>query len=317
MYVSPQDYLDPISMGNGLSSGLSDLGNDLEGVGSMLGSTQGDDVARFTQPIAGMAQGALSASQALSPMSMFAPLLGGIGSLLQSLGGLFGGGPQQQRTSPTTPHAGARPQSGQQFFSNATASSTGDPHLSFNGTNGAGNSSNAKWDSMASHQDLLDSNSFSGGYRVSTTATAPNSSGVTYNQSATVSTRNGHDSVSLDAGGNASVSRNGQSYSIADGQSMSLGSGETVSRAQNGNLTIDDATNNGGSISTTLSENGHGVDVNVQADNVDLGGDLAGGSASTPAPQPAWVPQPPQNIGYAPNRRYPMDNASTEVAAME
>lgn len=213
------------------------------------------------------------------------------------------------------------PQQGQQqFFGNATASSTGDPHLAFNGTNANGTTTNEKWNSMSSHRDLLGSNSFAGGYRVSTSATAPNSSGVTYNQSASVTTNAGADSVSLDNQGNATITGNGQTSSIADGQSFSLGNGETVSRAQNGTLTIDDNNGNGGSIATTLSENGNGVDVNVQASNVDLGGALAEGpNAQSPGGQTAWVPQPygqPQPGNY-PTRRYAMDDTPMDIGAME
>jgi hypothetical protein len=307
-----------MTMGNGLGSGFfGDLADGLEGAGSsLLGTTQGDDVSRFAPPNLGSVIGS-AASQALTPgVSMFGPLLNGVGSLLSSLGNFFSGGSGSQSTPAPVQ---STPQQGQQYFGNATASSTGDPHLAFNGTSATGSNSNAKWDSMASHQNLLDSNSFAGGYRVSTTATAPNSSGVTYNQSASVSTNGGRDSVTLGVNGSATISRNGHSSAIADGQSFSLGNGETVSRAQNGSLTIDDTNSNGGSISTTLSENGNGVDVNVQANNVDLGGDLAGGpNAQTTGTQTAWNPPPfGQQLGNHPSRRYTMDESPMELGATD
>jgi hypothetical protein len=51
----------------------------------------------------------------------------------------------------------------------------------------------------------------------------------------------------------------------------------------------------GGSITTTLSQNGHGVDVTAQANNVDLGGDL--------------VNQPQQPISQALPIRMPLQLA--------
>ena len=62
--------------------------------------------------------------------------------------------------------------------------------------------------------------------------------------------------------------------SLANGQSYDLGNGETVTRNANGSLAVTDNNGMGGTITTTLSENGQGVDVTAQANNVDLGGDL-------------------------------------------
>src|SRR5579864_5557103 len=63
---------------------------------------------------------------------------------------------------------------GSSYFQNASASSTGDPHLAFNGTNASGNAQQTRFNSMSSHEDLLSSNSFQGGYRISTRTTQPN-----------------------------------------------------------------------------------------------------------------------------------------------
>lgn len=163
---------------------------------------------------------------------------------------------------------------GQQHFSNATASSVGDPHLAFDGTNGAGQSQHTRFDSMQGHSDLLDSSSFAGGYRISTRVTQPNGNGVTYNRAATIATNFGNTRVSLDASGQARIVSNGQNIEIAYGQAVDLGNGEQVSRNADGSLVIADNDGMGGTIVTRLSTNGAGVDVNVDARNVDLGGDL-------------------------------------------
>ncbi len=50
----------------------------------------------------------------------------------------------------------ARLYGNERYFRNATASSDGDPHLSFDGEH---------WNNMTSHPDLLHSDSFAGGFR--------------------------------------------------------------------------------------------------------------------------------------------------------
>jgi len=170
----------------------------------------------------------------------------------------------------------SQPQPGapQNYYSNASASSAGDPHLAFNGTDATGDTHAAKFDSMTAHADFLDSNSFAGGYRVSTDVTAPQANGVTWNRSATVTTNYGGTSVSLDKDGHASIAENGRTFSLANGQSVDLGNGETAVRAADGSFTITDNDGRGGFLATTLRTNGQGVDVNVNAQNVELGGDV-------------------------------------------
>lgn len=186
--------------------------------------------------------------------SIVSQLLGIIQQLMSMLGlggagnGLFG-----------------NPQGPEQYFQSASGASTGDPHLSFNGNH---------FDSMVGHSDLLDSDSFTGGLQISTSVTQPGSNGVTFNQQATVSSNFGQTQVSLDKSGNATIVQNGQTMSLANGQSVDLGDGEIVTRNQDGSLVINDDNGMGGTMSTTLSENGQGVDVNTQANNIDLGGDL-------------------------------------------
>lgn len=203
-------------------------------------------------------------------------LMNVLGQIASMIGGAFSG-PQPQ---------GA----GQQFYQSANGSSTGDPHLAFSGTNGAGTSA-SHFDSMQSHENLLDSDSFNGGFRISTQTTAPAANGVTYNQRATVTTDGGATQVSLDKNGAATLSQFGEQRAIADGQTIDLGNGESVARANDGSLTIVESNAQGGRITTTLRENGHGVDVSAQAQNVDLGGYLVN---RTLAPQP--VPSQPPHV---------------------
>jgi hypothetical protein len=165
-------------------------------------------------------------------------------------------------------------QGNEQFFQNASGASVGDPHLSFNGTTSNGAADSTRFDNMNSHGDLLDSDSFSGGYQISTNVTQPGANGVTFNQSATITTGFGGTRVSLDKNGNATIVQNGQSIALVNGQSYDLGDGETVARDGNGSVVVTDNNGMGGTITTTLSENGQGVNVNAQASNVDLGGDL-------------------------------------------
>lgn len=192
--------------------------------------------------------------------------------------------------------------SGEQFFNDAQASSLGDPHLSFSGNGG---SEQTHFDSMTGHGDLLSSDSFEGGYQLSTQTTAPAPNGVTYNQNATVTTNNGNTSITLDKNGTATLMRNGQTMQIADGQRIGLGNGEFVQRAQDGSLSIYNRNRQGGSIETTMRLNGQGVDVSVRAHRVDLSGDLP--QAAQPQPG-SWLrrrestgTQPHAQFGPAPD----------------
>jgi hypothetical protein len=197
------------------------------------------------------------------------PLQSGLGSILSQLLGAL----QQLLSMFGVGSAFGSAAGGEQYFANASGSSTGDPHLAFNGNSGGGTQA-AHFDSMTDHPDLLESDSFAGGYQISTNVTQPGANGVTYNRQATVSTGFGGTQVSLDNSGNATIMQNGQTITLADGQSMALGNGETVTRNANGSVIVRDDNGLGGTITTTLSENGKGVDVNVQSSNVDLGGDL-------------------------------------------
>jgi hypothetical protein len=163
---------------------------------------------------------------------------------------------------------------GANYFQSATASSTGDPHLAFTGTTAGGSAQQSHFDSMTSHGDLLDSDSFAGGYRVSTEVTAANANGVTFNRSAAIATNFGATQVSLDNTGRAAITQNGRTISLANGQTVFLGDGESATRSADGSVVVTDGNAMGGTITATLRENGQGVDVKTQANNVDLGGDL-------------------------------------------
>jgi hypothetical protein len=163
--------------------------------------------------------------------------------------------------------------SAQPFFNSAQASSQGDPHLAFDGTTGSG-AQQARFDSMDDHPDLLDSNSFRGGFRIATAVTQPDANGVTFNRRASVTTDFGATQVSLDNHGDARVMRHGKSTVLSAGQSLQLGPRESVVRNADGSVVISDRTESGGNITTTLRDSGPGVDVSVSAQAVQLGGDL-------------------------------------------
>jgi hypothetical protein len=232
----------PIAIFNGTGSSGSTIPVDIPPGVPMQLPGSGDSIYPGFQP-------GWNASQSTSLASLLQQLI----SMLQNALGVSGGG---------------------DFFQNASASSTGDPHLSFDGTGRHGHHRHSHFDNMRGESDLLHSNSFDGGYRISTMTTQPNANGATYNEEAAVTTGYGGTTVSLERNGMANVRQDGSAFTLADGESLDLGDGESVRRDANGSVYITDTNGNGGSISTVLSENGNGVDVNVQAQNVQLGGDL-------------------------------------------
>ena len=229
----------------------------------------------FFSPVAPPNQiGGRIANYMLSNMPQFGPLGGLIQqlmSLMQQLAGMLSGGGSQAP-----------------LYNDATASSTGDPHLAFNGTLANGQTQNSHFDSMVSHGDFLDSDSFAGGYQVSTQVTAPNPSGVTTNQSATITSNYGATQVSLDRSGNASTTEKGQAVTIAAGQTLDLGNGETVTKNNDGSLSVINVNGLGGTVNTTLRANGGGVDVTTSAHDVDLGGDITQGPPQPPPEPQIW-----------------------------
>ncbi|MBV8198159.1 MAG: hypothetical protein JO263_08485 [Candidatus Eremiobacteraeota bacterium] len=259
MYVQPLD-----TPGAGaVSPPLGNAGGNGSLFAGGTAAAAGDNVTRFVPPWFNQGAGA-------SPQSVFTPLLGMLQQLMQMLSSLVGYGCNGSPGYGGSPGngLGCQPYGGQQYFQNATGSSEGDPHLSFKGEH---------WNNMGTQPNLLNSNSIAGGFRISTQATAPNDKGVTWNRSATVTLNNGATTVSLNRAGQPEISSYGREISIAPGQTVQLGDGESVTRGQNGSLQILAQNCDGGSIQTTLSANGRGVNVDVSAHNVDLGGTLVNG----------------------------------------
>ncbi|NNM98509.1 MAG: hypothetical protein HKL91_01755 [Candidatus Eremiobacteraeota bacterium] len=263
----------------GLSS-IADPLQALESPGTLGNTGSNDGIARVLPP--GFSEGGAS-------FPIPGPL-GGISNLLMQLIGMLGallngGGMPNAPGNPT-----AAPEN---FFSNAGGASTGDPHLSFSGQSATGNLA-GRWDSMSGHGDLLDSDSVPGGFSISTTATAPNAQGVTYNASASITTNGGDTVLTYGADGNATISQNGNTTALARGQNLSL-PGEAISWNADGSMQVNVDDGNGGTIATTLSQNGKGVDVRASAQNVDLGGDLVTGATQSPPQRiggPIPVPPP-------------------------
>jgi hypothetical protein len=230
-----------------------------------------DGISRFVPP-------GISNAMLQSPMqtALFGPLSGLLQQLMQMLQSMVGyegyGG-----CNGYGGYGGCNGYGNEQYFSNASGSSTGDPHLSFNGNH---------WNSMSSQPDLLDSNSIPGGYRVSTQVTPPNARGVTWNQSATVALDNGNVAVSMNNEGQATVREGDRVIPIAAGQTLALGDGATVTCNGNGSVSVLAQNQYGGSIQTTLTAQGQGVNVETNAENVDLGGALVAGNRQSPIGTP-------------------------------
>ena len=210
-----------------------------------------------------------------SPGGIFAGFLDVMQGIFNQLAGLMRG------------LTGQAPGGEQPYFSNAELSSTGDPHEAVNATTGAGQQINAKWDNMHSHAHLLTSNGIAGGFNLATCASAPNANGATYNEQARLTTNNGNTIVTMDKGGAYGVIDNGKTVSLQNGIPVTVGCGETLTLNANGVLSIDLENAQGGKINTTLSPNENGVDVNVAASDVTLGGYLVSASSQGQGAYPA------------------------------
>jgi hypothetical protein len=251
--------------------------------------------------------GSNAANAGSSPLGQLVSLFT---SMLQALMGALGGTANGASANGGTASQASSPQT---FVQNAAVSSTGDPHLAASGTTSNGTAISAKYDSMTGHHDLVDSDSFAGGYRVSTQTTTPDANGITYNQSATV--RTGDASVTVDNSGNVTVKTaspfagryaspdgpTSQSTTLASGQSMTLDSGAVVTKNADGSVTMSDTNASGGSISTTFTQNGKGVDVVATASNADLGGDVMRQAMGQPAQSTTSPWRTPLGGGPDPN----------------
>lgn len=275
-------------------SSLSAFGAFGDGAGTLSqaggqGTLSGDAISRMVPPwLAGTVSNP-------AQTALFGPLPGLLQQLVQMLQQMMGGsyGSGYPYGGGYCPPYGGSPCSqygsgNETYFQNASGASEGDPHLSFNGQ---------KWNSMVSHPNLLDSDSIPGGFRISTQVTSPNERGVTKNQSATVSLDGGRTQVSMNNQGQATIDRNGQNVAISAGQTVRLGNGASVTENQDGSLVVDARNGYGGNIQTTLAAQGKGVNVDVTAHDVDLGGALVRGSqgsgqlgSSGPIPVDPWPP---------------------------
>ncbi|GAC1616067.1 MAG: hypothetical protein NVS4B5_06070 [Vulcanimicrobiaceae bacterium] len=207
------------------------------------------------------AQVALGQSQF---MAIVTQLLGSVSSLLARLGDMLGDG-----------RSGAAPSSeNETFFKRATAGSVGDPHESFHAIVPSGAGVDRTWDSMTSHDNLLASRSFDGGYRIASTVTAPSPSGVTTNDRVSVTTAGGNAHVTMNKDGSYDVVAYGRNVALETERAVAVAGGETVMKNADGSLTVRDTNDRGGYIETTLRSNGSGVDVTSTAENVALGGYL-------------------------------------------
>ena len=298
MYVQP---LDGSLNANSLAA-LANTGTEGSVFAGAPPTAAGDDISRLAPPWSNEAGEGPYGEAFSNPgnlQGVFGSLMGMLQQLmavLQSLMGYGSNAPYGQGSCPPYNSGGCRPYGNERFFQNATGSSDGDPHLSFNG---------ARWDNMTSQPDLLNSNSFAGGFQISTQATPRSGKGVSWNQSATVSLNDGATKISMNNEGQATVTNNGQSVAIAKGQTLQLGNGESVTYEQNGSLRVCAQNGNGGRIETTLSAEGRGVNVDVTAHDVDLGGTLVNGweerrERREPEPWPAPWPAPPPIRNHIP-----------------
>jgi hypothetical protein len=199
---------------------------------------------------------------------------GGMLSIMQSLIGMV-----QQLVAALMSGGGGfgAPYGGGQAVQDVNISSTGDPHIAETGTTYGPNgptSVNQHYDNMSSQPDLLSTHDVAGGYRVSTTTTQPNANGVTYNACASVSANGGRDRISMNKDGSYAITDYGQSIALTKGQTLTLSGGETVTANQDGSLTVNASNARGGSVSTTLTSTGNGVDVTNHAHHVTLGGSV-------------------------------------------
>lgn len=266
---------------------LSAPASNAENGGALFGGAAppaaGDNISRLVPPWFNEDGGSDNGyANSGSLQGVFGPLMGVLQQLMQVLQSLMGYGCNSPYSGGVS-GGNCPPYGKERYFQNASGSSEGDPHLAFNG---------AKWTNMASHPDLLNSNSIPGGFQISTQTTPPNGKGVTWNQSATVALNNGATTVSLNNKGQATIDSYGRSISIARGQTVQLGNGESVTCEQNGSLRVCASNDMGGRIDTTLTAEGRGVNVDVTAHNVDLGGALVNGFDRRRDGDPDPTPQP-------------------------
>jgi hypothetical protein len=283
MYVQPLDgQLGPATLAPLETPGESILPAAQNALAQPIGSADG--ISRFVPP-------GISGAMLQNPMqtALFGPLAGLMQQLVQMLQSMmgyesYGGGSAYGGNGYGGYAGGCGGYGNEQYFPNAAGSSTGDPHLSFNGSH---------WDSMSSQPDLLDSDSIPGGFQVSTQVTPPNAQGVTWNQSATVALDGGKIAVSMNNQGQATLREGDRMIPLSAGQTINIGNGSSVTCNGNGSLSVLAQNQRGGRIETTLTAQGQGVNVETSAQNVDLGGSLVAGNQQSPIGGPIFSPNPP------------------------
>lgn len=300
MYVQPLDgQLGPATLAPLETAGDGIFSSAAGALSQPIGTEDG--ISRFVPPAIGNAM-----LQNPAQTALFGPISGLLQQLVQMLQSMMGyaGYGGCEGYGGYGGYGGCNGYGNEQYFSNANGSSSGDPHLSFNGSH---------WNSMSSQPDLLDSDSIPGGYQVSTQVTAPNSKGVTWNQSASIALDNGNVAVSMNNEGQATVRQGDRMIPICAGDTLNLGNGASVTCNGNGSLSVLAQNQYGGRIETTLTARGQGVNVETNAQNVDLGGALVAGNQQAPQPiggpiytpisnppiEP-WQPVNPSPIGSPP-----------------
>ena len=209
--------------------------------------------------------------------------------MLQSLMGYGGRAAPYGGSGSCPPYGGngsCAPHGGERFFQNATARVEGDPHLSFNG-------SALEQHGFAARSAQLQLvcrriSNFDAESRRRTAAAS------TWNQSATVSLNDGATNVSMNNDGQRrSRVLRPTTVDLAPGQTLQLGNGESVTYDQNGSLASTRRTRRAAA-SRRPSPRGEGVNVDVTAHDVDLGGALVNGTQAQPGPvrdpMPARLP---------------------------
>jgi len=258
--------LDPGATGAGGSNGIT------PGFLGSVGSQTDGVTTNWWNPT----QSSVGAANAGGLAGLFGSLITGLNQSIDAIGSWLGQMFGEQKAEGSSA----------QNVSNATFSSVGDPHLSETGTllDGSGNAHaiDNHFDSMNAHDNLISSQDFDGGYRVSTAVTTPGANGVTMNQRATVHTNSNADTVSMQNDGSISISNNGTAVSLQNGRALTLADGELVSRGTDGSLTVAETNASGGSISTTMRANGFGVDVTTSVQNAAVGGDIANTNVGMP-----------------------------------
>ena len=167
-------------------------------------------------------------------------------------------------------------QASTQPFQNFSASSVGDPHDACHATTANGSVLSNTWDNMQSHNDLLNSSSFQGGFQIASQTTAPNAQGITMNGQVSIATDYGTNHIALNADGDASISTNGHWQNLTPGSSIQLSGGTQVSEDTNQRVTVTENGINGATISAVMQANHQGgVDLHVTGQDISVGGYLA------------------------------------------